>query len=211
MNDEQEFINIKQAAKIFGISADVLRKWTNTGRLKCSRTPTNIRLFRLTDIEEALGISYNQTALVKKKVVYCRVSSAKQRDDLDRQIESMQQLYPSYDIIKDIGSGINFNRKGLQSLLVQSMHGELEEVVVAHKDRLCRFGFELIKCIFDNNNTKITILDQEDRKSDEIELSQDIIAFIHVYSCKQMGKRRYSSKNEKNENISNQQTESDSK
>ena len=84
------------------------------------------------------------------------------------------------------------------------MQGKLEEVVVAHKDRMCRFGFELIEFICSRNNTRIIILDQEKHKSTEQELAEDIMSIITVFACKQMGKRKYktNNKNEENKNVS---------
>ena len=202
MNDEQEFISIKQASKIFGIPSQTLRRWNNSNQLKSSRTPSNIRMFRVADIKKIIGVDDFQNPLEKKKIIYCRVSSPKQRDDLERQINCLKQLYPSYDIIKDIGSGINFNRKGLQTLLVYAMSNQLGEVVVAHKDRIARFGFEIIEFVLQQNNAKITILDQSEGKSECEELSEDLLAIVHVFACRQMGKRRYSSKDEKNNNLS---------
>ncbi len=212
MKNEQEFITIQKATKVYGIKPQTLRCWDKSGCLQSSRTPTNIRLFRVSDIEKILGISNSQEQLEgeEEKICYCRVSSNKQRDDLERQIKHLKQLYPTHTIITDIGSGINYNRKGLQTLLVKSMSGKLKEVVVAHKDRLARFGYELIEFIFRTNNTQLTILDRTIDKTSEQELSEDLLAIVHVFACKQMGKRRYSSKNEENKDLSNPITEEDS-
>jgi len=134
------------------------------------------------------------------------VSSNKQRDDLERQSKYLRDKYPTYTIISDIGSGINYNREGLKKILELSMSNKLSEVVVAHKDRLARFGFELIEYIFKFNGTKLTIDNQnnEKPKSDSEELSDDLLSIIHVFSCRQMGKRRYNNKNKKDKNISKQ-------
>jgi len=195
MNESEKYITIKKAVKTYGISAQSFRKWEREGKIKCLRTPTNIRLINVENIKCILGINNDQTKF--RKIVYCRVSSKKQTNDLNRQIKQLSELYPSYDIISDISSGINFSRKGLQTILELSMRGELEEIVVAHKDRLCRFGYELIEFIITTNGGKITIVDNKDiQKTDEQELAEDLLAIVHVFSCKQMGKRRYRSKTE---------------
>ena len=85
----------------------------------------------------------------KKKICYCRVSSQKQKEDLGRQIESMKQRYPEHEIIADIGSGLNYKRKGLQTILDRAISGDVEEVVIAYKDRLTRFGYEMIEYIIE--------------------------------------------------------------
>jgi predicted site-specific integrase-resolvase len=118
-------------------------------------------------------------------------------DDLLRQTEYLQQRrpeYASYVSITDIASGINFKRKGLQTILDACLQGTIGELVVAHRDRLCRFGFELVESIVTKAGGKITVLDNDGNKSGEQELAEDLLSIIHVYSCKQMGKRSYSNR-----------------
>jgi putative resolvase len=86
--------------------------------------------------------------------------------------------------ITDIGSGINWKRKGFQKILELAMLGELEEIVVAHRDRLCRFAFELVEFIFQKNNVRLVVLDRNDYKSGEAKLADDILSIVHVYSCR---------------------------
>lgn len=131
----------------------------------------------------------------KEKICYCRVSSQKQKEDLDRQINLMKQLYPSHRIISDIGSGLNFKRKGLQELINMAIKNQLDEVVVAYKDRLARFGFELIENIVKtHSNGKIKILNKSEEKTPSEELTEDIIAIMNVYVAKVNGLRKYEKK-----------------
>jgi predicted site-specific integrase-resolvase len=133
----------------------------------------------------------------KINYIYSRVSSRKQMDDLSRQVEfirNKQTEYASYVSITDIASRINFKRPGLQILLDAPLQGTIGEVIVAHRDRLCRFGFELIKTIIEKQGGKITVIDDQQNKSSEQELSEDLLSIIHIYSCKQMGKRSYRTK-----------------
>ena len=211
--ETKKLITTQQAVKTYGISSYNLRRWADTGRINFIRSPTNIRMFCVSDIEKIFGINNFQSNESNSsetiKVIYCRVSSVKQRDDLERQTKYLRDKYPTYTLISDIGSGINYNREGLKKILELSMSKKLSEVVVAHKDRLARFGFELIEHIFEYNGTKLTIDNQnnEKPKSDSEELSDDLLSIIHVFSCRQMGKRRYHNKNKKNKDLSEQTTE----
>jgi predicted site-specific integrase-resolvase len=96
--------------------------------------------------------------------------------------------------VSDVASGINWKRKGLKTLLEQSLSGNISEIVVAHRDRLCRFAFELLEFIFQLNDTRLIVLDQETNQSSDRELADDILSIVHVYSCRSMGKRRYQNK-----------------
>jgi predicted site-specific integrase-resolvase len=131
----------------------------------------------------------------KINYIYTRVSSRKQSDDLERQIEFIKSQKPeyntSYKLISDIGSGINFKRQGLITILESCLQNNIGEVVIAHKDRLSRFGFDLIKLIIEKAGGKITIINDEQNKSTEQELAEDLLSIIHIYSCRQMGKRKY--------------------
>lgn len=131
----------------------------------------------------------------KEKICYCRVSSQKQKEDLERQINLMKQLYPSHRIISDVGSGLNFKRKGLQELINMAIKNQLDEVVVAYKDRLARFGFDLIENIIKtHSNGKIKILNKSEEKTPSEELTEDIVAIMNVYVAKVNGLRKYEKK-----------------
>jgi predicted site-specific integrase-resolvase len=147
--------------------------------------------------------------LLRKKGRFVTVECVpkKQMDDLERQKDFFRREYPDYELVTDVGSGLNWKRKGLKTILEQSMLGNIERVVVAHRDRLCRFAFELIEFIFESNNVKLLVLDTEAGESGNDELTSDILSIIHVYSCRSMGKRRYTS--QKNKNISKQETNSE--
>ena len=127
-------------------------------------------------------------------------------DDLKRQEHFFKQHYPDHLLVTDIGSGLNWNRKGLKTLLEQSMSGNISEIVVAHRDRLCRFAFELLSFIFKQHDTQLIVLNQSENKSSTQELTDDILSIIHVYSCRAMGKRSY--KNKKNQDLPQQKTDS---
>ena len=123
---------------------------------------------------------------------YCRVSSNKQKDDLERQTENMEKYLSTlgceYEIIQDIGSGINYTKKGLRDLLKRINSKEISKVIVFHKDRLLRFGFELIEFMANLNGCEIEVLDSTE-KSEQEELVEDLVQIITVFSCKLQGKR----------------------
>ena len=129
---------------------------------------------------------------IRKKICYCRVSSSKQKEDLQLQIEYMKKKYPSYEIISDIGSGLNMNREGLKKIIDSGIKGEIEILVVAYKDRLVRFGYELIERIIkEYSNGEIKIENNEEEKTPMEELTTDIVSIMNVYVAKMNGLRKY--------------------
>lgn len=125
-------------------------------------------------------------------ICYCRVSSRKQKGDLVRQIEYMKTRYPTYKMIYDIGSGLNFNRKGLNKIIDIAVNGELNELVVAYKDRLARFGYELIENIITKySNGKIVIVESSEEETPNEELVKDVLSIMNVYVAKINGLRKY--------------------
>ena len=200
-----QYVNTKEAREMLRVTAGTLRRWDKEGKIGVVRTPSGIRRYNKQDILSILCQNGNNTK--RKKIAYCRVSSRKQNDDLKRQEDVLRSKYPDHEMVSDIGSGINFKRKGLRSILEQVMQGKIEEVVVSHKDRLCRFGFELIEWILNKNNTKLLVLSDSENKSTSEELAEDILAIVHVFSCKQMGRRRY--KNDKTETKPDEEAKED--
>lgn len=194
----EEYVSTKRARQLLDVTASTLRGWDRKNYIKSIRTTSNTRRYALSSIYSILGFNPVEK---KKKYAYCRVSSKKQTEDFDRQKGFLQSKYPQHEIVGDVGSGINWNRPGFKTILEQSMQGNVEEVVVSHRDRLCRFAFELIEWIFQTNGTKLVVLNEETGKSKDKELADDILSIVHVYSCRNMGKRRYCTKKENRENI----------
>jgi len=186
-----DYVNTKEAKKMLRVTANTLRRWDKEDKITTIRTPSGIRLYNRECILKILNPEGNIDE--RRQVAYCRVSSKKQVDDLERQKDSIRSSHPNHELVEDIGSGINFKRKGLQRILEWSMQGKLKEVVVSHRDRLCRFAFELIEWIFAKNNTKLVVLDKTEYKTRSEELAEDVLAIIQVFACREMGKRRYKS------------------
>jgi predicted site-specific integrase-resolvase len=205
MDDPDEYINCSQARDMLKVSNQTLRSWADKDKIRIIRTPSNRRMYHKQDIYDIMG--RNTVVEEKQKIIYARVSSKKQMDDLERQTDFLKSRFPDYILVTDVGSGINWKRKGLKTILEQSMLGNIQEVVVAHRDRLCRFAFELIEFIFKSNNVKLVVCDEDLEKSTEQELTEDLLSIIHVYSCRSMGRRRY--KNKDNTNVSNSKTGQD--
>ena len=191
-----KYYSSKTVTKILGVTAQTLRNWDKEGKLKPSYIKSNGYRY----YSEDSILSYTQERKTKKNlnvIGYARVSSKKQEDDLNRQIDYLKQYisnkYQTFEIISDIGSGINYNKKGLQKLIEKINRKEVDIIVVLYKDRLLRFGFELIEYFASLNNVKIEVLDKKD-KSEEQELTEDLIQIIKVFSCKLQSKRKSKTK-----------------
>jgi predicted site-specific integrase-resolvase len=193
------FIPSRKAASFLGVHPNTLRHWADTGKIKHVRSPSGQRLYDVTSIAK------DETS--KKCVCYCRVSSGKQKDDLERQVKFMQEKFQNYEIITDIGSGINFKRKGLISLLERASLGNIQELVVAHRDRLSRFAFDLIKWFIEKNGGRIVVLDNVEMSPDQ-EIVTDIMSILTVFSCRIHGLRKYSNKIKKDTLLPESKSES---
>ncbi len=208
MNGKEEYISPSKITKMFDITSNTLRVWSEQGKISCLRTNngTGKRLYNVKEINKILGIN-TKPLLPRETICYARVSSDNQKEDLNRQIKFLSDRYPGSKIITDIGSGINFKRKGLEHLLEQVHSGNVKEVVVTYKDRLCRFGSELIEWIFKKSNTKLVVLNEvsEIGELSSKELSDDLLSIVTVFVAKNNGLRSAKFKKERKE--SDKQTE----
>ena len=177
------YVKPKEASKHYNVSEQALRQWAHDGKIKYYTTKGGHRRYSIGTIDPK-----NEAGA---KVIYARVSSKKQQGDLDRQVEFLQNKYPKYRVVTDIGSGINFKRRGFKGILEGVFKGTIKEVVVAKRDRFTRFGFDLFEWIFTEHNSQL-ISDQSDiGKCPENELSEDLMAIITVFSSKYYGRRKY--------------------
>lgn len=187
-----KYYSAKEVTKILGVTAQTLRNWDKQNKLKPSYTKSNgYRYYS----EESI-LSYTQERKTKKDlnvIGYARVSSKKQEDDLNRQIDNLNKYisnkYTSFEIISDIGSGINYSNPGLLKLIDKINRKEVDLIIVLYKDRLLSFGFELIEYFASINNVKIEILDKTD-KEEQQELVEDLVQIITAYACKLQGRRK---------------------
>lgn len=184
-----KYYSINEFSKILGVSAQTLRNWDANGKLHPHHTSTNgYRYYSHEQLNQVMNIKPNLNRLT---IGYCRVSSHKQKDDLERQIENVKTYLIAkgqpFEIISDIGSGINYKKKGLKELIKLITQNKVEKVVILYKDRLLRFGFELVEYIASLYNCEIEIMDSTE-KSEQQELVEDLVQIITVFSCKLQGK-----------------------
>lgn len=190
-------ISINEAFKQLGVSISTLRRWDKSGVLVAEKTPNGHRRYDINKLNPNLlhGIGNKD----RKTVAYARVSSHDQKDDLERQIQVLE-LYCAkqgwtFEIINDLGSGMNYHKKGLKQLLDDILNDKIGRLVLTHKDRLLHFGAELVFALCEARNVEVVIINQGENLSFEEELAQDVLEIITVFSARLYGSR--SKKNKK--------------
>ena len=184
-----KYYSSKDACEILGICRKTLQTYANNGKIKYIRTDGGWRKY---DVDSYLNLNINNIQNPTKiKVCYCRVSSYEQKEDLERQVCYLTKKYPTHIIIKDIGSGINFKRKGLLKIIDLAVENKIDKLVITYKDRLCRIGYDLIEHILTKySNTNIIIENKEEKQTSQ-QVTEDLIEIITVYSSKLYGSRSY--------------------
>jgi len=180
-------------AKQLGVSVETLRRWDRSGKLPAKRTVSNHRYYTEDDLMVARGLKITATERLVK--VYCRVSSPKQKQELTNQRAAMEQFCLARGLavdewIEEIGGGLNFKRKKFLALVEEGIRGEIEMIVIAHKDRLCRFAYDLIEQLLSKRGCQIIVANQQSL-SPQQELVEDLMAIIHCFSCRLYGSRSY--------------------
>ena len=193
----------KDFAELLGVSVKTLQRWDREEILKAKRTPTDRRYYTYDQYLEFKGI--NNVSNNKKTVIYTRVSTNGQKDNLKNQVKFLLNFTSSKGIIvdetiEDIGSGLNYNRKKWNKLIEQCMENKIDSIIVAHKDRFIRFGYDWFERFLGKFNVKIIVVTTELRSPQE-ELVQDIISILHVFSCRSYGLKKYKMKIEGDEEI----------
>lgn len=178
------YVKPKEACKHYNVSEQALRCWARDGKLKYFTTEGGHRRY-------LINTQQSQPTTETKSVIYARVSSGKQKADLERQAEYLRERYPNHLLITDIGSGINFKRKGLKAILEGVFNGTIKEVVVAQRDRFTRFGFELFEWIFESHGATLVCIDSQEDHSPSEELGEDLMAIITVFTSRYYGRRKY--------------------
>ena len=186
-----KYYSIGEFADLIGKTPQTLRDWHKKGSFIPQHiTDGGTRYYSQEQLNHFLGIKGIETK-TKTVIGYCRVSSHKQKDDLARQIENVKTYMIAkgyqFEIIQDIGSGINYNKKGLNQLIDLITNSEVEKIVILYKDRLLRFGFEIIENLCNKYGTTIEIIDNTE-KTEEQELVEDLIQIVTVFSCRLQGK-----------------------
>lgn len=195
------YVTVSEIRKHYKISVTTLRNWSNQGKLECVRLAGGKRLYLKSQLESILGVPETpEPESTRRKIIYARVSSQHQKADLKRQIEDLKQHYPDHIVIRDIGSGLNWKRQGLLSLLEQCYEGTVSEIVIAYKDRLCRFGLELLEWLFQKYKVRLTIHSQlETTQTETNELAEDLLAVANFFVARNNGQRASEKKRKRKE------------
>ncbi|MEG4092306.1 IS607 family transposase [Microcoleus sp. Pol12B4] len=188
---------VAEFAKLVGVSSSTLRRWEKEGKLIPERTLGNQRVYSESHLNIVRNLKIGKTP-PNRAIVYCRVSSPGQKQDLLRQTQAMEQFCLAQgvaitDSIQEIGGGLNFKRPKFLQILQWAILGEVRVLYVAHQDRLCRFGFELVEQILQWNGGTIIVANAESLSPHE-ELTQDLLSIIHCFSSRLYGLRKYKAK-----------------
>ena len=189
-------LDIEKASKYVGLSKGTLRNYQKKGLITTFLTKGGHRRFLKEDLDVLIGVK--KTSCDKITVGYCRVSTSEQKGDLDRQAELVGLFCASrgyqYRIISDVGSGLNYNKKGLIELIKLINNKEVERIVVNCKDRLIRFGIEIIEQLCELNGVELLVINSTEEKTYEEELVEDVLSLITVFSSKLYGSRSHKTK-----------------
>jgi putative resolvase len=194
-----KFLSIQKAAVFLGVSAQTLRRWERSKKIEpAQRTAGGQRRYDITKLQPSRLLNTKTQNL--PTIAYARVSSHDQKDDLQRQAHMLEMYCSSqgwsYEIIKDLGSGMNYYKRGLKDLLERIMNGQIGRLVLTHKDRLLRFGAELVFSLCATKRIEVVIINQGDEPSFDEELAKDVLEIITVFSA-----RLYGSRSRKNKQI----------
>ena len=186
------FVKIGEAAKLLGVSVQALRNWEVEGKIMPShRTPGGQRMYDLADLLCVNDLTY-------PTIAYARVSSSDQKKDLERQHAVLEAFCDKNgwqtEIIRDLGSGMNYNNQGLGRLLELMVHGQMSRLVITHKDRLLRFGAEIVFRICELKGIEVVIINKSKQPSFEEELTRDVMEIMTVFCAKLYGRRSHTSK-----------------
>jgi len=190
-----KMLTIDEAAKRLGVSTITLRRWEKAGKITAIRTKGGHRRYALADIEPHAA---HQATEPLSTIAYARVSSHDQKADLERQKQVLEMYCATqgwqFRLVADLGSGMNYHKKGLRSLLNTIIEGKCGRLVITHKDRLLRFGAELVFAICEAKNVEVIIINKGDDTTFEEDLAQDVLEIITVFSARLYGSRSHKNK-----------------
>lgn len=190
------FLSIQEAAEYFGVSPQTLRRWEKQKKIApAHRTEGGQRRYSTAQLAPS---DTSKKPLDRPTLAYARVSSHDQKEDLQRQVH-MLEIYCcakgwTFSVLQDLGSGMNYSKRGLKQLLEQIMSGQIGRLVLTHKDRLLRFGSELVFSLCAIKNIEVVIINQGDEPSFEEELAKDVLEIITVFSARLYGSRSHKNK-----------------
>lgn len=192
MNTKEKIYKPGEFAKLVGCTVNTLQKWDRDGILKARRTPTGRRFYTESDYEKVTGIQNRTENQVCEVIIYARVSTHGQKKDLKNQVKYLEEFarkkgYSSYKVITDIGSRLNYKRKGFNSILYSDRPAK---IIVGTKDRFVRFGYEWFEEFLLKKGSEIIVTNSRKLSSHE-EMINDLVSIIHVFSCRIYGLRKY--------------------
>jgi predicted site-specific integrase-resolvase len=190
-------VGIGRAASELGVSRDTLRRWEAAGKLTVERTPSGHRRY---DLAQLRGLAPHKNISSRITIAYARVSHHSQKKDLKDQINHLQAFCTKHDwefeLIQDLGSGVNYHKSGLRRLIQRICDGDVERLVMTNRDRLLRFGVDLVFALCENFQTEVVIMNVNSLEDFEDDIAEDILEIITVFSA-----RLYGSRNDKNQKI----------
>ena len=188
-------VSIGKAAKELGVHPETLRRWEKQGKIVVERTPTGFRRY---DLAKLRGPAPHKAPSTRTTLLYARVSSHDQKDDLARQVVLLESFAAAngwtYEVLQDLGSGLNYHQKGLRQLIRRICSDEVGRLVLTHKDRLLRFGSELVFALCEHFGTEVIIINASENASCEEELVQDVLEIITVFSARLYGSGSHKNK-----------------
>lgn len=198
-SQSRNYLSAAKARHKLGVCSKTLRNWDSKGLIQTVRTPTGIRLYDVSSIDKSKDDVTGTSRESGHRIIYARVSSAKQKEDLERQVQFMSSKFPGHKVVRDVGSGINWSRPGLKTVLRHCLQGSLRELVVAHRDKLSRLAFELLQFLVEEAGGKLVVFGESQDGSSgdrsefrpESELEEDLLSIIHVFSSRHYGRRKY--------------------
>jgi len=187
----ERIVSISEAAEVLGVSITTLRRWEAAGKLVAEHTAGGHRRYDVAKLRPELFRAADQAE--RKTIAYVRVSSPDQKDDLERQQLLLQRYCTrqgwTFDVIADLGSGVNYHKKGLKRLVSDMLDGQVGRLVITHKDRLLRFGAELVFAICEAKNVEVVILNQGEDAAFEEDLTEDMQEILTVFGARLYGSR----------------------
>ena len=190
-------VSIGEAAKQLGVSIPTMRRWESEGKIQAVRTAGKHRRYDVSSLRP--GTQDTSPSITRVTIAYARVSSHDQKSDLERQVQRLESFCAArgwvYEVLNDLGSGLNYNKKGLRKLIQRICNEEVSRIVLTNKDRLLRFGSELIFAICERYGTEVVIINQgAEELSFEQELAEDVLEIITVFSARLYGSRSHKNK-----------------
>lgn len=187
----ERIVSISEAAEVLGVSITTLRRWEAAGKLVAEHTAGGHRRYDLAKLRPELFRAAGQGK--RKTIAYARASSPDQKDDLERQQQLLQRYCTqqgwTFDVVADLGSGVNYHKKGLKRLVSDMLDGQVGRLVITHKDRLLRFGAELVFAICEAKNVEVVILNQGEDTGFEEDLAKDVQDIVTVFGARLYGSR----------------------